>query len=103
MEKTDEAIQALEKAIELNPEIAQAWNNLANAYLQRDQIEKAIEIGQKLVKMAPTFGLGHNNLAFAYYSKGDHPNAIKHVDEAQKLGFEVHTEFLSKLDPFRKK
>jgi tetratricopeptide (TPR) repeat protein len=103
MGKTAEAIEALEKAIELNPDIVQAWNNLANAYLQKEDVEKAIETGERLVKMAPDFGLGLNNLAFAYYSKGDYENAVTHVDKALALGFEVHPEFLKRLEPYRKK
>jgi len=91
----------LNKAIELNPKIVQAWSNLANAYLQKEDVEKAIETGRKLVEMAPNFALGHNNLAFAYYSKGDHEKAIDHVDMAISLGFEAHPEFLKKLEPNR--
>ena len=53
--------------------------------------------------MAPDFGLGLNNLAFAYYSKGDFENAVTHVDKALALGFEVHPEFLKRLEPYRKK
>ena len=101
MTETEEAIEALEKAIELNPDIVQAWNNLANAYLQKDDVDKAIETGKKLLKLAPDFELGHNNLAFAYYSKGDYPKAIEHVDKALELGFDVHPDFLKKLEPHR--
>jgi tetratricopeptide (TPR) repeat protein len=87
--------------LELNPDIAQAWNNLANAYLQKGDVEKAIETGQRLLKLAPDFGLGHNNLAFAYYTKGDYEKALEHVDRAVALGFEVHPEFLERLKPHR--
>ena len=103
MAKTEEAIGALEKAIELNPEIAQAWNNLANAYLQKGDVEKAIATGKKLVEMAPTFGLGQNNLAFAYYSNGEYDKAVEHIDKAIELEFRVHPEFLKKLEPYRKR
>ena len=100
--RTDEAIEALEKAIELNPEIVQAWSNLINAYLQNEDLDKAIEMGQRLVAMAPDFALGHNNLAFAYYAKGKYDKAIEHLDKAAELGFEVHPEFRKRLDPYRK-
>ncbi len=102
MAKTEEAIEALEEAIELNPDIVQAWNNLANAYLQKEDVEKAIETGKKLVKLAPNFGLGHNNLAFAYYSNEEYDRAIEHIDKAVELEFEVHPEFLKRLEPYRK-
>jgi tetratricopeptide (TPR) repeat protein len=101
MGKTGEAIQALEKAIELNPDIVQAWNNLANAYLQKGNLDKAIETNLRLLNLAPTFGLGHNNLAVAYSHKGEHAKAIEHVDKAKALGFEVHPDFLKELEPYR--
>jgi tetratricopeptide (TPR) repeat protein len=102
MAKTDEAIQALEKALELNPDIAQAWSNLANAYLQKGDVQKAIETNQRLLRLAPTFGLGHNNLAVAYFHSGEYEKAIEHTDEARKYGFQVHPEFLKMLEPHRK-
>jgi tetratricopeptide (TPR) repeat protein len=101
MTKTQEAIGALNKAIELNPEIAQAWSNLINAYLQNDDVEKAIDVGIKAVEMAPDFALGHNNLASAYYNNGDYKKAIEHLDKAVELGFEPHPEFLKVLEPHR--
>ena len=86
----------------MNPDIVQAWNNLANAYLQKEDTEKAIETGKKLVKLAPSFGLGHNNLAFAYYCNEEYGKALQHIDKAIELEFEVHPEFLKKLEPYRK-
>ncbi|WP_334110754.1 tetratricopeptide repeat protein, partial [Thermodesulfitimonas autotrophica] len=101
MARTEEAIAALEKAIELNPQIVQAWANLVSAYLQKGDVDKAIEIGEKLVAMAPNFGLGHNNLACAYYMKEDYAKAVEHVDLAVKYGFPVHPEFLKEIEPYR--
>ena len=66
-------------------------------------MDKAIETGLKMVEMAPDFALGQNNLAFAYYSQGEYEKAIEHLDKAVSLGFQVHPEFLKKLDPHRKR
>ncbi len=85
----------------MNPRIVQAWSNLVNAFLQKGEVEKAVETGEKLVELAPDFGLGHNNLAYAYYLKGDFARAIKHVDTAISLGFQVHPDFLKELEPHR--
>jgi tetratricopeptide (TPR) repeat protein len=81
----------------LNPEIVQAWNNLANAYLQNGDVDKAIETGEKLVAMAPNFGLGHNNLAVAYLSRQEYEKAREHLDRALSLGFEAHPDLIRKL------
>ncbi len=103
MGKTDEAIEALDKALELNPEIVQAMCNLANAYLQKGDVGKSIEVNKKMLELAPDFSLGCNNLANAYYMKGEYDEAIKYCDKALELGFEVHPEFLKLLEPHRNK
>ena len=101
MLKTEEAIQALTKAIELNPEIIQAWSNLTNAYLQNNEVDQAVETGEKMVEIAPEFALGQNNLASAYYNQGENKKAVEHLDKAIALGFEPHPEFLKALEPHR--
>jgi len=101
MHRAEEAIDALKKAIELNPDIVQAWSNLINAYLQKEDVEKAIETGEKLVKIAPDFALGQNNLAFAYYMQENFKKAIKHLDKAVSLGFDAHPDFWKKLEAYR--
>jgi tetratricopeptide (TPR) repeat protein len=101
MGRTEEAIEALEKALELNPDIVQAWNNLANAYLQKGDVDKAVETNLRLLNLAPDFGLGRNNLAVAYFHKGEFDKAIEQADKAKELGFEVHPDFLKELEPHR--
>ena len=101
MVQTDKAIDALIKAIELNPDIVQAWANLINAYIQQDAIAKAIETGKKLIEKAPDFSLGYNNLAVAYYHNHDYKKAIEHLDKAKELGFQVHPDFIETLEPYR--
>ena len=87
----------------MNPEIVQAWCNLANAYLQKGDIEKSIETNKKMLKLAPDFALGYNNLANAYYMKEQFDEAIQNCEKASELGFEVHPEFLKLLEPHRAK
>jgi len=103
MGRTDEAIQALEKALELNPDIIQAMCNLANAYLQKGDLEKSLVMNQKMLEQAPNFALGYNNLANVYYHLGKIDKAIEYCDKALSVGFEVHPDFLKLLDPHRKK
>jgi tetratricopeptide (TPR) repeat protein len=61
-------------------------------------VDKAIETNKRLLEVAPSFGLGHNNLAVAYYHKGEYAKASEHVERARELGFEVHPEFLKRLE-----
>lgn len=58
----DSAIQAYQKAIELNPKLVSAYNNLGNIFLLHNQIEKAEEIFKKAITNNPLHFGGYLNL-----------------------------------------
>jgi predicted O-linked N-acetylglucosamine transferase (SPINDLY family) len=64
LEKLDinQAIQAYEKAIELNPKLFNAYGNLGNVYLAQNQIDKAEEIFRKSINANPFHFGGYVNL-----------------------------------------
>jgi cytochrome c-type biogenesis protein CcmH/NrfG len=43
----------LEKATQLTPRNAEAWNNLGNAYLHTNQLEKSINAYRKAIEIKP--------------------------------------------------
>ena len=65
-----EAIKAFEKALELNPKLAEAANNLGNLYFEQNLIEKAIEAFKKALAADPKYARAHNNLGIVYTKKG---------------------------------
>jgi tetratricopeptide (TPR) repeat protein len=97
----EEAIFALEKAVRWNPKFLQAYTTLANAYLMKGMIDESIDTGLKVTELAPDFAVGHNNLGIAYLEKGLHDLAIKHIDQAVALGYEVAPEILDELKKYR--
>lgn len=97
----EEAIPALEKAVRWNPKFLQAYTTLANAYLMKGMIDESIDTGIKVTELAPDFAVGHNNLGIAYLEKGLHDLAIKHIDQAIKLGYEVAPEILDEIKKYR--
>jgi tetratricopeptide (TPR) repeat protein len=97
----EEAIPALEKAIRWNPKFLQAYATLANAYLMKGMVDESIETGLKVIDLAPDFAVGHNNLGIAYLEKGLHDLAIKHIDQAMELGYEVAPEILNEIKKYR--
>jgi len=97
----EEAIPALEKAIRWNPKFLQAYTTLANAYLMKGMIDESIDTGLKVTELAPDFAVGHNNLGIAYLEKGVHDLAIKYIDQAVKLGYEVAPEILDEIKKYR--
>lgn len=97
----DEAITALEKAIRWNANFLQAYTTLANAYLMKGMIDESIETSLKVLDLEPDFAIAHNNLAIAYLEKGENDLAVKHVDKAVELGYEVAPEILKEVEAFR--
>jgi tetratricopeptide (TPR) repeat protein len=72
------AIQALEKAAELNPDFAETWYNLALIYSQKDEtLQKALAASQHATSLAP----GNSNYQLQLASI---QNEIGHPEEARK-------------------
>ncbi len=65
----EKSIEYLNKAIELNPNNAVAYNNLCVAFTLMKDYDKAIEAGTKAVELDPNFQLAKNNLAWAMEEK----------------------------------
>ncbi len=72
------------KALELDPQFTEVWNNLAALELKRKQPEKAIEYANKALK-EPTYAtpeMALANRARAYIQKNQYKKARQSVDEA---------------------
>lgn len=100
-EKSDKAIKYLKKAIIHNKHFIQAYTTLGTAYYMKGLIEEAVKANLEAVKIQPEFPIAHNNLAVAYLELKDYAKAIKHCDEASRLGFEVNAQLLEELAPHR--
>ncbi len=63
------SIEACEKAIEIDPKSAIAYNNMCAAYNNLKEWDNAIEAGKKALELNPNFDLAKNNLNFALTQK----------------------------------
>ena len=61
--KPDEAVLAFKKAISINPNNAEAYNNLGNALKDQGMLEEAIEAFKQAVSIKPDFAEGYYNMA----------------------------------------
>ena len=63
----DEAFKSYEKAIELSPNFAEAYNNLGNLLVMNVNLQnQAVKCFKKAVEINPDFAIAHNNLGNAY-------------------------------------
>ena len=95
------SISEYKKAIDSDPDYAEAYNNLGNAYLIKGEPDKAITTYKKAVAIRPDYANAHNNLAVTYCSKGNYESAIIHCDKAVALGRRVNPELLELLKSYR--
>ena len=72
---TDAAIAAYRAALELNPEMAMAWNGLAMALAREGDLESALEAAKRYVELDPDEPLAHTSLSVIYQRMGRIPEA----------------------------
>lgn len=80
-----EAIVDYRRALELDPELALAWNALAMALAQQGDVDGAIEAARKLVELEPDEPLSHTSLSMFYMQKGMIPEAEDEKALAMRL------------------
>ncbi len=79
------AIEAYQKAVEINPKNDDPYNNMGIAYDEKGDYNNAMEAYQKVVEINPKDDKAYNNMGIAYYDKGEYDNAIKAFLKALKL------------------
>jgi tetratricopeptide (TPR) repeat protein len=80
--KTPFAVQLIDRALTVNPNVHLFQANIAEMYRRIGQPQKAIEHGQRAVALKPDAADAHNNLGIAYFDIGDFDTAITCYDKA---------------------
>ncbi len=88
--RTDEAMTAFVRAIELDPKMAIAHSNLGATLGMKGDMKRAIQALETAVRLDPNDPKSHNNLAIAYMKTGRREAAVAHwktslnLDPSQK-------------------
>jgi tetratricopeptide (TPR) repeat protein len=87
--KYDECIIASQEALKLNPNFAEAYNNICSANNNLGNFDAAVVAGQKAIMLAPGLVVAKNNLNVALFRKMQtdsliniartHPNAANYI------------------------
>ena len=72
----DQAISDFNKAIEINPRLADAFYNRGNAYFKKGQPDKAISDYNKAIELNPKLAMAYYDRGIAYQFKGQYDQAI---------------------------
>ena len=81
----NQAIGSYKKAIELNPDYAEAHSNMGIAYKGADDLLAAIKSFKRAIKIRPDFAEAYNNMGLALKDKGDTEAAIECYKQATKI------------------
>lgn len=84
----EQALQALERADTLVPDDALIANSLARAHYALGDHERALALQQRCVELDPEYARGHFNLAQQLDEAGDTEGALRHLEKAERLGFD---------------
>ena len=93
MKKYKEAVESFKKFVEVTPDNADAWHNMAVGYMQLKKFDAALEPLRKSIELRPDYGTAYYNLAICYlnlkddFSAREVYNKLKGIDSAlaQKL------------------
>jgi tetratricopeptide (TPR) repeat protein len=79
------AIECYDKAIELDPNLAEAYNNRGVAYRALRLYESAIEDCNKAIELDPNLAEAYNNRGLAYCALNQYEKAIEDFNKAIEL------------------
>lgn len=82
---TEAAEAALQRAIELDPELSQAHSNLGNLFYARGDYEGALQKYQQAIVLNPNNPAYHQNLHAAYKKLGKVKEAVAALKQSHKL------------------
>jgi tetratricopeptide (TPR) repeat protein len=84
-ERIDEAIEVLQRAIVLKPDLAAAHHDLGVGFYKVGRIPDAVQSLRSAVRLAPGYASAHNILGLALMQNGDHEEGIASICEALQL------------------
>ncbi len=79
------AVEEFKKAIEINPNYADAYHNLANTYQQIGQMDLALENYQKAASINPNLWQSFQNIAVIYFNAGQFDLALENMKKALEI------------------
>jgi tetratricopeptide (TPR) repeat protein len=80
-----EAIEHYDKAIQIDPHYADAYNNRGLAYHNLGENQRAIQDYDKAIQLDPNFAMAYGNRGYTYQLLGEHRRAIQDLDKAIQL------------------
>lgn len=81
----EKAAEEFKKAIELNPNYADAYHNLGNTYINMNKKQEALEVFKKAVEINPNLWQSYQNMAVIYFDQGDFQKSYEMIKKALEI------------------
>jgi tetratricopeptide (TPR) repeat protein len=88
----DLSIADLNKAIDINPVYAEAYNNRGYAYKSKGLFDLAISDFNRALEINPRYADAYNNRGNAYHNKRKYEEAMGDVDNIRESEYQVNQE-----------
>tara|TARA_B100000575_G_scaffold268111_1_gene246790 strand:+ start:2150 stop:4123 length:1974 start_codon:yes stop_codon:yes gene_type:complete len=102
LKKYDNAIFEWEKAIKLKPDYHFGYNNLGNAFLLKNDLDKALKNYDEAIKIKPNYFEAIYNKANIFLKLKDFSNAMKYYDETLSLNSNYISAYQGKALVYKK-
>ena len=102
-EDNEKAIEHYNKAIRLDPNLVEVYNNRGNAYGAKSDHARAIQDFDKAIDLNPDYAEAYNNRGVVYGEKGDHARAIQDYDKAIALNPDYANAYNNRGNVYQKK
>ena len=86
-DRLDDAVAAYLRALDEDPNYADALHALAMTYSHQEKFDKAIEVGKRLIEAAPDDELAYTSLSIFYQQRGMIAEAEEVAAKARTLGW----------------
>jgi len=83
--KYDLAIAEFEKALKIDPNLAEGYYGLGYAYCSKNQCEASLAYFQKAIELSPNYVDAYNGMAYAYNILGKYDDTIKYYLKTLQL------------------
>ncbi|MDP2653442.1 MAG: tetratricopeptide repeat protein [Candidatus Omnitrophota bacterium] len=87
LERYPDAVQALEKALSVNPHDAHVHFHLGNIYLKQKRIPEAVRAFKETIRIDPFHSEAYTRLGQAYQQGGSHQEAIEAFEKVSKVKY----------------
>lgn len=95
IEKYEEAIDVISKAIAIKPKEAQYYNTKGAILIEMSKFKEAINILQKCIELNPDFGGAYYNLGYVYEQLNEHKQSIYFYNKAILLNFDLQSTLVN--------